>query len=69
MSHFLIVVTNHVKEMIVVQLIIFVELTKEIVILIINANLAWDVAQTIVQLIQSICQMMTAAVLDVSLIK
>ena len=48
LSHFLIVVTNHVKEMIVVQLIIPVEKIKEIVILIINANLAWDVVQTIV---------------------
>ena len=69
MSHFLIVVTNHVKEMIVVQLIIPVELTKEIAILIINVNLAWNVAQTIVRQIQPIGQLMTAALLDVSLIK
>ena len=55
--------------MIVVQLIIPVEWIKEIVILIISANLAWDVVQTIVQQIQSICQMMTAALLDVILIK
>ena len=69
MSHFLIVVTNHVKEMIVVQLIIPVELAKEIAILIINVNLAWNVAQTIVLQIQPIGQLMTVALLDVSLIK
>ena len=55
--------------MIVVQLKISVELIKEIVILIINANMAWYAAQTIVSQIQSICQMTTAALLDVSLIK
>ena len=55
--------------MIVVQLIIPVELTKEIAILIINVNLAWNVAQTIVRQIQPIGQLMTAALLDVSLIK
>ena len=69
MSHLLIVVINHVKEIIVVQLKISVELIKEIVILIINANMAWYAAQTIVSQIQSICQMTTAALLDVSLIK
>ena len=53
--------------MIVVQLIIFVELTKEIVILIINVNLAWDVAPTIVRQIQPIFQLMTAALMKLAM--